>query len=334
LPDPEDVSTAELPTAYVISVGVDKYANSAWDLNYASADARLSSETVSARLRAGGGFGRVVTLELVSAHNHDGNGQDEDRASREQIESVLARLGGSEPNAQILAGIAGAEELRPARPGDFVYFFFAGHGLAGRDGQFHLFPSNFGLGSHGREITQDSLQQTLNSDRLARLFRNIQAGNMVLVIDACNSAASVEGGGFKPGPMGSRGLGQLAYDKQMRVLTASQTEGVALESAELRHGVLSYAMFREGLDLGVADYQPTDRLVSFGELLRYAETRVPTLHNEMITGGRIQTDRAAVSMHSDARLKSVGFLQQPALFDFASDSTNRDIEMPILTTEQ
>ena len=41
---------------------------------------------------------------------------------------------------------------------------------------------------------------------------------MVMIIDACHSAGSVEHEGFKPGPMGSRGLGQLAYNKRMRIL--------------------------------------------------------------------------------------------------------------------
>ena len=51
-----------------------------------------------------------------------------------------------------------------------------------------------------------------------------------MIVDACHSAASVDEAGFKPGPMGSRGLGQLAYDKGMRILAASQADDVALES--------------------------------------------------------------------------------------------------------
>ncbi len=49
--------------------------------------------------------------------------------------------------------------------------------------------------------------------------------------------------------MGSRGLGQLAYDKAMRVLAASQADDVALE-AQVKgegHGLLTYALVREGL---------------------------------------------------------------------------------------
>ena len=53
---------------------------------------------------------------------------------------------------------------------------------------------------------------------------------LVLIVDACpTSAASIESEGFKPGPLGSRGLGQLAYDKRMRVLAASQSDQAARE---------------------------------------------------------------------------------------------------------
>jgi len=34
---------------------------------------------------------------------------------------------------------------------------------------------------------------------------------MVIVVDTSHSAATVEEPGFKPGPMESRGLGQLVY---------------------------------------------------------------------------------------------------------------------------
>ena len=53
------------------------------------------------------------------------------------------------------------------------------------------------------------------------------------MLDSCFSAKRVESNGFKPGPMGSRGLGQLAYDKRMRILAASQSDETAGEYASL-----------------------------------------------------------------------------------------------------
>jgi hypothetical protein len=63
------------------------------------------------------------------------------------------------------------------------------------------------------------------------------------------AAASVAASGFKPGPMGDRGLGQLAYDKGMRILAATQADDFALESGDVGQGLLTYALVCEGLGL-------------------------------------------------------------------------------------
>ncbi|NDR56817.1 outer membrane protein assembly factor BamB family protein [Aliiruegeria sabulilitoris] len=331
-PVTEGRTPSEKPRAYIVSVGVDHYANPAWDLNYAGADAALAAQAVAARLRASDAFENVAEVQMIS--RADGP----PRASRAQIEAVLRSLGGESGDMEPLAGLPGAEALARARPEDFVYLFFAGHGLAGRDGRFHLFPSDFGEGSSGRKIGPTELEQTLPSDVLSALLLRIQSGNMVMVIDACNSAASVEGGGFKPGPMGSRGLGQLAYDKGMRILTASQAEGVALESDLLRHGALSYAMFREGLEGQAADRAPVDRQISFSELLSFAKTRVPSLYEEIVTDRFEPLQRGSMSLDflaggtPEPQTDAVRFLQRPALFDFSARGNASDVYMPVVVT--
>lgn len=80
-----------------------------------------------------------------------------------------------------------------------------------------------------------------------------------MIVDACHSAAAVEGTDFKPGPRGSRGLGQLSYDKGMRILTATQAANVALEKGGL--GLLMRALLQDGLSSGWADYKPRDKSI-------------------------------------------------------------------------
>jgi hypothetical protein len=60
----------------------------------------------------------------------------------------------------------------------------------------------------GPSDDSDVIDGGVSSDDLSRWLRDVDAGDLVMVVDACHSAASVEGSGFKPGPMGSRGLGQ------------------------------------------------------------------------------------------------------------------------------
>jgi hypothetical protein len=59
--------------------------------------------------------------------------------------------------------------------------------------------------------------------------------------------------------MGSRGLGQLAYDKGMRVLAASKAQEAAIErGGRIQQGLLTYALVQEGLERQQADFQPPD----------------------------------------------------------------------------
>lgn len=200
---------------------------------------------VSEHLAVSGVFDEVHTISLIAELDNE-TGEVVGTATRADVLAVLDVLAGEAADPERLKAIGGAGALTRATPDDMVYFSFSGHGLLGNDGIFHMFLTDIGDGM-GRQVDERLLRRTLDSDVLARRLRGVDAGDFVMVFDACNAAASVEGGGFKPGPMGSRGLGQLAYDKAMRVLAASQAEEVALESDQLRHGLLTYAMLREGL---------------------------------------------------------------------------------------
>jgi hypothetical protein len=165
----------------------------------------------------------------------------------------------------------------------------------------------------------------ISSDELAEWLRDVDAGEMVMVVDACHSAGAIKNNDFKPGPMGSRGLGQLAYDKGMRMLAATQVEGVALELENLKQGVLTYALVRDGLESGQADYKPKDESLTLQEWLNYGADRVPGLYED-IRAGRVKALGGAASrdpiirIDGDANasfLKTGSLLQQPLLFDFS-----------------
>jgi hypothetical protein len=123
-----------------------------------------------------------------------------------------------------------------------------------------------------------------------------------------HSEGAVEPPGFKLGPFGSRGLGQLAFDKGMLVLAASQTEGVALESAKIQQGLLTYALVHDALEAGLA---ADKAVVTRNAWLKYGADRVPQLYRE-IRAGKL---RHLIPYDlNDARTKEA--VQRPALFDF------------------
>src|SRR5947209_12026289 len=76
------------------------------------------------------------------------------------------------------------------------------------------------------------------------------------------------------GPMNSKGLAQLAYEKGMYILTAAQSYQAALEAAQLGHGLLTYALVDEGMKAMAADEEPKDGVLQAREWLDYATERV------------------------------------------------------------
>ena len=320
--------------AFVVVVGVNAYENRSWDLHYAAEDARVTSEMIAQYMRESAVFDEVHTVSLI-AEREDKTGPVRGNATRADLLAVLGVLAGQAVAKERLgdipcelwsamaesdapAAVPCAESLSEAKPDDLVYLSFSGHGLSGKNGLFHLFLSDIGAGDR-RVVNEDLLGRTLDSDELADYLRSVDAGNFVMVIDACNAAASVEGGGYKPGPMGSRGFGQLAYDKAMRVLAASQAEGVALESSQLRHGLLTYAMLREGLGAGAANRAPEDEWMEIGELLAFGVERVPLLY-EAIRNNELKSARSQKETKVEA--------QRPSLFDFRGDE--QDVRTPVL----
>ncbi len=132
--------------------------------------------------------------------------------------------------------------------------------------------------------------------------------------------------------MGARGLGQLAYNKGMRILAASQADDVALESSLVQQGLLSYALVNDGLEQRRADHKPQDRKITLAEWLGYGVERVPGLADEVRRGtlgisrgnGSGTAQRSPVSLSGGASLMR-GSIQQPSLFDFTKQ--RRDVTL-------
>jgi WD40 repeat protein/uncharacterized caspase-like protein len=334
--------------AYVISVGVNAYENEAWDLRFAANDARRLQEVVGARVRDGGEYEEVVSVPLISDYATEGGRKVSPRvvremnATRRNFKAVLDLLAGRKIDEEALKAVPNADKLRRATPEDLVLISFSSHGYADERGSFYLFASDAGASSN----LADVLSRAISSDELGAWLRDVDAGELIMVVDACHSAASVQGAGFKPGPMGSRGLGQLSYDKGMRILTSTQADDVALESALVEQGLLTYALTRDGLESARADFKPKDARITVAEWLAYGVERVPALHAEVekrlaemraargasasvALGGGVDDAQARVVLLSsggpnadegERGLKVSGQAtrtQQPALFDFA-----------------
>jgi len=282
-------TAAPRPRTFLVNVGVNRNQAAGCDLRYAASDAANLARVLRPRLP-------LVTEDLLVSDDSQPHG-----ATKESIRDALAAI------------------ARQATPDDIFIMSFSGHGYTDEQGRFYMLPSNL-TGSCDRLPDKQVLASAISSDELSEWLRPIDAGEMVMILDACYSAASVESGGFKPGPMGSKGLGQLAYDKRIRILTASQSTQAAEEASWLGMGFLTYSLVKDGLELSKADWQPQDGKIWLREWLNYGVKRVPELYNDLQEGRTDQFRDAPRGFKVEARTKDYEHpsLQTPALFDFTT----------------
>jgi WD40 repeat protein/uncharacterized caspase-like protein len=308
-PAPVTVVVAAAPRAWIVTIGVNRHEQAAWNLEYAANDANRIRESLVTRLRQQQRYKEIIAVSLVSDVATAG------LASKRNLKAVFDRLAGKPAD---VSAIPGGDKLDRALPDDLVIISFSGHGVS-QDGRFYLIPADTGTGSEQRRsVTPELLAHAISSEELSNWLRDVDGGDIAMIIDACQSAASV-GVGFKPGPMGARGLGQLAYEKGMRLLVASQAEEFAQESSITQQGLLSYALVNDGLEQGRADYRPADGKITLAEWLNFGLQRVPSLVSEVARGRLDERGAKVAGAPRDADAQRSRSLQQPALFDFTKN---------------
>lgn len=241
-------------TAYILAIGVNTYANEQYNLKYAVADAEDFATELKRQQETLKHYAKVEVISLADAE-----------ATKANITQKLSDL------------------AKQVQPEDAVIVFFAGHGTA-QGNQFYLIPHDLGYDGRRDNLNELGLQRILAhsvSDReLEKLFETIDAGQLLLVIDACNSGQALEAEEKRRGPMNSKGLAQLAYEKGMYVLTAAQSYQAAREAAKFGHGFLTYALVEEGLKQGAADREPRNGSIDIREWLNFATDEVPKMQEE------------------------------------------------------
>jgi uncharacterized caspase-like protein len=255
-----DEALARKGTAHVLVVGVNAYQNPDFNLRYAVADAEEFAGEFRRQQGRLAQFAEVEVTPLLDA-----------QATKANILQALAALAAR------------------TQPEDAVVVFYAGHGLAAEN-QFYLIPHDLGFAGRRAAMDAAGLKRMLAhgiSDRdLERAFEPLNAGHVLLVLDACDSGQAIESEERRRGPMNSKGLAQLAYEKGMYVLTAAQSYQAALEAAQLGHGLLTYALVEEGLKQAAADSGPKDGRIVIREWLDYATARVPVMQLDKMKAAR------------------------------------------------
>lgn len=308
-------------TLYVLGIGVDHYSDRTRNLRFAAADVREMGAELARRQAAAGQYEETKVVELI-----------DDDATKENIMFALRLFAAGAPQRPAGLSAAASKELskiRPAEPEDALLVYFAGHGTArceaGAGGtsacdRFYLIPHD-GFTVPGAEARNDpdSLYRNSVSDQdLEAALELADAGKLLLVIDACKSGQALESEEKRRGPMNSKGLAQLAYEKGMYILAATQSDKFALEALrigdkEIRHGLLTYVLLEGMNDLRAN--RNGDEVLTEREWIGYAAETLPSLQFTKMEGCRdLGRDCPAVSGEEGTRDLRRRSLQTPRVF--------------------
>jgi uncharacterized caspase-like protein len=118
----------------------------------------------------------------------------------------------------------------------------------------------------------------ISDEELERALEGMDAEHVAMIIDACYSGQVLNPVEKWGGPMNSKGLAQLAYEKGIIILTAAQSDQRAYEPGDSKetHGILADALIA-GLSSSDADRSPRDGMITDREWFDYAAAKVPQM---------------------------------------------------------
>jgi uncharacterized caspase-like protein len=234
------------PDLYLLAVSINEYDDPSLALGFPNADADAVVKALSAQTRL---FGQVKVSRL---------------RDKEATREAIARAAG--------------EIAKQARPSDVFIFFSAGHGtmLQCKDDA----TARYQLLTHRASLRSDRTvcAESVSDEQLASLVRAVPAQKKLVLLDTCQA------GGAATGQMvvAMRGgedidtIKRLARAEGVAIIAAALEKSAALEVAELRHGIFTFALLE-----ALAGKGPRNGpAVTVSGLIDYLDLRVPDLSQQ------------------------------------------------------
>jgi uncharacterized caspase-like protein len=241
----------EKPQLYVVAVGINHYQDGNLNLSYAAKDSAALAQLFEERGSAL--YSQVHVTPLA-----------DEQATRQGIKDALKQ----------------AASL--TEPQDTLLLFLAGHGaMVGQ--RYYFVP--YELRRNSEKLEEDLRSQGLPADELSDYLGSAKALKRLLILDTCASGGAL-GTVVKPrSGFALRGaIERLSRSQGIFTIAASSASEEAQESAELGHGILSYALLAglqgvEGGPLEGQHVEPSnpDRVVDVMEWFAFAAGHVPRL---------------------------------------------------------
>lgn len=240
-------SSNDKPKLYLLTIGINRYRNPKYNLNYAQADADSTSNLLNDRTH-----GLFQEIEVTNIRNEE--------ATKNRITTALTDI------------------QSKALEQDVLLVYYAGHGVmsGATDEQrdFYIVPYDV-TQLYGRdEILKE---KAISATELKEFAQHINAQKQVFILDACQSAGALNAMASR-GAAEEKAIAHLARSTGTFWITSTGTEQFASEFEKLGHGLFTFALL-EGLT-GKADGNG-DKKLTVRELSNYIENKVPELSEKL-----------------------------------------------------
>ena len=224
-------------TLYLVVIGINVYKNPSMTLNYALADATAFKTELEKDARSV--ITNIRTLFVT-----------DDQANKDGILKALS------------------EVQKSANPNDLFVFYYAGHGVIGKDREFYLVPNDVtDLRNVNEALTQHGIQAKL----LQQFAIDIKAQKQLFILDACQSAGAFEalltGDAEK-----QKSIALVSRSTGTHWMAASGAQQFANEFSQLGHGAFTFILLEALKGAAV-----TNKLVTVNGLKNYLQEEVPAL---------------------------------------------------------
>jgi WD40 repeat protein len=233
-------------TLYVLSVGINEYKNSVYNLNYARIDAESVAEILRQR-----GQGIFKDVEVTVLKDRQATRQ----GFLESLKAIQDR----------------------ARPEDVFVLFYAGHGVMSTGTPDHASDFYLVMSDATSIYGNDDLltKEGLSATELRDLCTGIAARKQLVMMDACQAGGAVEGFAMR-GAAEEKAILQLARSAGVVIISAAGTEQFAAEVDEIGHGVFTFAVL-QALEGSADGGGMVDGKITVKELEAYLNDRIPEL---------------------------------------------------------
>ncbi|HZH85896.1 MAG TPA: caspase family protein [Brumimicrobium sp.] len=232
---------------FILTVGINNYKNSSYNLSYATKDAKEFSKAISK--------GGVTLFNKIYNYSLEDN-----QATKAEIQTIFKEL------------------IKNIGPEDVFVFYYAGHGAMSVTtdpslAEFYIMTHNV-TNFYGEEILKE---EGISATELLEFSRKISAQKQLFILDACHSGGALNVLATRGADNREKAIAQLARNTGTFFLTASQDFQYANESGDLKHGLFTYALLEIiGGDVALNKTGKGNK-VTVNEMKTYVEERVPEL---------------------------------------------------------